>query len=65
MNATEFRAKSLLELKDELKSLLRESFNLRMQHGSGQLAQPHQIKINRRNIARVKTVLKEKAGSES
>ncbi len=65
MSATEFSEKSLPELQDELKNLLREGFNLRMQHGSGQLAQPHQIKINRRNIARVKTFLKKKAGSES
>ncbi|ODN42811.1 50S ribosomal protein L29 [Piscirickettsia litoralis] len=40
--------------------LLREQFNLRMQHGSGQLAQNHLLKNVRRNIARVKTVLHEK-----
>ncbi|MDH5659732.1 MAG: 50S ribosomal protein L29, partial [Gammaproteobacteria bacterium] len=40
-----------------------EKFNLRMQQGTGQLTQPHQIKAARRNIARVKTILNEKAGN--
>jgi large subunit ribosomal protein L29 len=61
MKATDLREKSVDELSGELESLLREGFNLRMQNATGQLAQVHQIKVNRRNIARVKTILREKA----
>ena len=62
MKANELRDKSVEDLNKELLSLAREQFNLRMQRGSGQLARPHQMKVVRRNIARVKTILKEKAG---
>lgn len=62
MKANELRDKSVEELNKELLSLTREKFNLRMQNGSGQLARPHQMKQVRRNIARVKTILNEKAG---
>lgn len=62
MKASELREKSVTELNDELLSLSREQFNLRMQQGTGQLARPHQMKEVRRNIARVKTILNEKAG---
>jgi len=61
MNASELREKSVDELKGELESLLREQFNLRMQRGGGQQAKPDQFKKVRRGIARVKTVLNEKA----
>ncbi len=63
--ASEYRIKTVPELKQELQALLREQFNLRMQRGSGQLSKPHQMKAGRRNIARIKTLLKEKADSES
>lgn len=62
MNATELRNKSADELRGELKSLLREEFNLRMQKATGQLARPHQFQRIRKDIARIKTVLNEKAG---
>jgi large subunit ribosomal protein L29 len=61
MNATELREKSVDELKGELEGLLREQFNLRMQQGASQQAKPDQFKKVRRGIARVKTVLNEKA----
>lgn len=61
MNAKELRDKSAEDLNKELIDLLREQFNLRMQQGTGQLARPHQIKQVRRNIAKVKTILREKA----
>ncbi len=61
MKASELREKSAEELNDELLALRREQFNLRMQQGGGQLAQPHLMKSVRRDIARVKTVLQEKA----
>jgi large subunit ribosomal protein L29 len=63
MNANELRQKSAGELKMELDNLLREQFNLRMQKGTGQLSRPDQVKKVRRNIARIKTVLTEKASA--
>ena len=67
MKANELRSKSSAELRKELVSLLREQFNLRMQKGTGQLTQPNELRRVRRNIARVKTLLNEKAskGSEA
>lgn len=62
MNATELRSKTADELRGELKGLLREEFNLRMQKATGQLARPHQFQRIRKDIARIKTVLNEKAG---
>ncbi len=61
MNASDLRAKSADELKLELDGLLKEQFNLRMQQGTGQLTRPDQVKKVRRDIARIKTVLNEKA----
>lgn len=63
MKASELREKSVEELNAELLGLLREQFNLRMQHATGQLAQTHQLKTVRRNIARVKTIITSKAGA--
>ncbi len=63
MKASELREKSVEELNAELLELLREQFNLRMQQSTGQLAQTHTLKQVRRNIARVKTILNEKAGA--
>ena len=61
MNATELKAKNVEELNEELVSLLKEQFNLRMQHTTGQLEKTDQLKKVRRSIARVKTILTEKA----
>ena len=61
MNAAELRGKTISELKLELHNLLRERFNLNMQKGTGQLARPDQVKKVRRDIARINTVLTEKA----
>ncbi|MGB2426582.1 MAG: 50S ribosomal protein L29 [Alteromonas sp.] len=61
MNATELKAKNVEELNEELVSLLKEQFNLRMQYSTGQLEKTDQLKKVRRNIARVKTILTEKA----
>jgi len=63
MKSKEMREKSADELNKELLDLTREQFNLRMQKGTGQLARPHQMKQVRRNIARVKTILREKASN--
>ena len=63
MKAQELREKSVEELNTELLSLLREQFNLCMQAASGQLQQSHLLKQVRRDVARVKTLLTEKAGA--
>jgi len=62
MKAAELRSKQPAELKQELLERLKEQFNLRMQAASGQLAKPDQLKKVRRDIARIKTVLNQKAG---
>ena len=62
MKTAELRQKGAEDLNKELIDLTREKFNLRMQRGTGQLANSHKMKEVRRNIARVKTILNEKAG---
>ena len=62
MKASELRAMNGDELKKELNELLRAQFGLRMQLATQQLGNTSQIKKVRRDIARVRTVLKEKAG---
>ena len=62
MNTKEYRGKSLVELKAALQGQLEEQFKLRMQHSIGQLSQTHLLKDNRRNIARMKTLIKESVG---
>lgn len=61
MTASELRAKSDEELNEELMDLRKEAFNLRMQRGSGQLARPSEMKLVRRSIARVKTIMGERS----
>lgn len=63
MKASELREKSVDELEKELIEMLREQFNLRMQRGTGQLNRPHLMNDVRKNIARVKTILREKASN--
>ena len=60
MKANELREKTASELKEELLRLRKEQFGLRMQKASGQLGQTHMVKEMRRDIARIKTVLKGK-----
>ena len=60
MNASELQNKSQDELLEELVGLRREQFNLRMQQATGQMARPDQYRLVRKNIARVKTVLRAK-----
>ncbi len=61
MKATELRSKNTDELNNELIELRRAQFSLRMQSATQQLNKPDQILKTRRNIARIKTVLAEKA----
>ncbi|HCX10354.1 MAG TPA: 50S ribosomal protein L29, partial [Hyphomonas sp.] len=49
------------QLKDELVKLKKEQFNLRFQTATGQLEKTARVKEVRRDIARVKTILREKA----
>ena len=62
MDVKEMRAQSANDLNKELLRLLESRFKLRLQKATGQLGQTHLIKVQRRDIARVKTILKEKAG---
>lgn len=59
MKATDLRAKSADELQAEVLRLQKEHFALRMQRASGQLGQPHLLKEVRRDLARLKTIMKE------
>jgi large subunit ribosomal protein L29 len=61
MKASELRAKSGEDLQKELNELLKARFGLRMQHATQQLSNTSQIRKVRRDIARVRTVMKEKA----
>ncbi|MCH9798772.1 MAG: 50S ribosomal protein L29 [Methylophilaceae bacterium] len=61
MKATDLRSKNVDELNNELIELRRAQFSLRMQSATQQLNKPDQILKTRRNIARIKTVLAEKA----
>jgi large subunit ribosomal protein L29 len=61
MKANDLRQKSAADLQQELDGLVREQFNLRMQKATGQLSRPDKVKKVRRDIARVKTVLNQKA----
>ena len=54
------RGKSAAELNEELVSAKKELFNLRFQHVTGQLENPVQMREVRKNIARVKTIMREK-----
>lgn len=62
MKATELRSKDANELKKELESLLKAQFNLRMQRATQQLSNTSQLGKVRRDIARVRTIMTEKAG---
>lgn len=61
MNAKELHAKTPDQLKDELVALKKESFNLRFQQATGQLENTARMRLVRRDAARVKTILNQKA----
>jgi len=62
MKANELHGKSVEELQAALGDELKQQFKLRMQLSTGQLNESHLVKITRRNIARIKTALTQKAG---
>lgn len=59
MKATEIRELNMVELEDKLKELKDELFNLRFQLAINQLDNPTRIKAVKKDIARVKTVMRE------
>ena len=59
MKIEEWRAKTPDQLADELMALKKEQFNLRFQRASGQLENTARVRVVRRDIARIKTVLGE------
>ncbi len=61
MNAQELRDKTPDQLREDLANLKKEAFNLRFQQATGQLETTARIKAVRRDVARVNTVLNEKA----
>jgi len=70
MNIKELKSKSQAEVKENLAELLKNQFDLRMAKGNGQLNKVHVLKEVRRDIARVKTIIRQnelasnKAGNE-
>ncbi|WP_386175650.1 50S ribosomal protein L29 [Sulfitobacter sp. R86518] len=63
MNAKELHDKTPDQLRDELFNLKKESFNLRFQQATGQLENSARLKTVKRDVARVKTVLNQKAAA--
>ncbi len=61
MKPSELRSKEPADLQKELESLLRAQFGLRMQVATQQLSNTSQLKKVRRDIARVRTIMKEKS----
>jgi len=62
MKAKDLLEKSSAELQEVLLEEQEAQFKLRMQQATGQLTETHKVKQTRRNIARIKTVLTQKAG---
>ena len=64
MDAKELRGKNSRDLNQDLLKARREQFSLRMQRATGQAVKPHDFGRVRKDIARLKTVLAEKAAKE-
>ena len=60
LNAVDVRAMTDSELADKLVALKKEQFNLRFQAATGQLEQTSVVRLVRRDIARIKTIMVEK-----
>ena len=61
MTAEDLRGKSVDQLREQLAKLKKEQFNLRFQAATGQLEKTHRVTEVRREVARVSTILREKA----
>ena len=65
MKVEDVRLKTEDQLKDELSSLKKERFNLRFQRASGQLENTARVRIVRKDIARIQTVLRERTAKQA
>ena len=63
MSANDLTSKTPDQLKDQLVALKKEAFNLRFQQATGQLENTARMRAVRRDIARVKTILNQKAAA--
>ncbi len=63
MDAKDLREKTPDQLRDELENLKKEAFNLRFQQATNQLENTARMRQVRRDVARVKTILNEKAAA--
>lgn len=63
MKASDVKALSADQLSDQLGSLKKEQFNLRFQKATGQLEKTARVKAVRRDIARIKTIARQKAAA--
>ncbi len=63
MNAQELRTKTPDELRDTLVQLKKEAFNLRFQQATNQLENTARVRLVRRDVARIKTVLNQMAAA--
>jgi len=63
MDIEDIRGKTIDQLHDELEKLRKEQFNLRFQRATGQLENVARVKDVRRLIARIMTVMKQRAGA--
>jgi len=63
MKAQDLRAKTPDQLREELASLKKEAFNLRFQQATGQLESTARMRTVKRDVARVNTILNEKAAA--
>ena len=64
MKASEIRALTVEEMLRKVDDLKQELFNLRFQHETGQLENPQKMKQTKRDIARVKTIIKQVESGE-
>ena len=65
LDPTDLRAKTERQLQEQLTDLEKERFNLRFQAASGQLENTARVRVVRRDIARVKTVLPKQAKKQA
>ena len=63
MKASEVKAMTADELNDQLAKLKKEQFNLRFQKATGQLEKTARVQVVRRDIARIKTIARQKAAA--
>ena len=61
MKASEIRELSREEMQRKVDDLREELFNLNFQHGTGQLENPQKLKQTKRDVARIKTIMREVA----